>query len=129
MSSAPDLLDILQKYKWQIVSNNYVEVIPADREDAWNDIIITALRSTPFDFRSHLRRSNLEHFDYNAPIYYNLKTKTLSVLNDNVLKSLTPPRYPTINTELIKPIHVITIFILLILAYIGWRYGGERLYK
>jgi hypothetical protein len=126
MASKADLFDILQKYNWQIVDHNYIEIISAERENAWKDLIILALKSTPVSFRTNLRRGTLENFDFKQPIFYDLKRRELGVTNDSIINSLTPPQYATVDTGLIRPLNVVTVFIIIVLSYLTWRGVGER---
>ncbi|ABQ52047.1 hypothetical protein SlGVgp104 [Spodoptera litura granulovirus] len=116
-----DLLDILNKYNWQIVDHDYVEIVRNERERAWKDIIITALFNTPNTFKTHIRKATLENFDYNQPIYYNLKTKSLGLTNNEVIKALMPPMYGTINTKSLTPLTVLIVFIVAILSLTIWK--------
>ncbi|AKR17459.1 PIF-6 [Mocis latipes granulovirus] len=121
------LLAILQKYQWRIVEEDiltkedYIEVVPRDREQAWNDIIILALHSTPFTYRTHLRRSNLQYFDYKQPIYYSLKNRQLGLVDENLLRALRPPFYPTVNNQIVNPFAVMIVFIIILLSCIVWE--------
>ena len=126
-ASRADLFDILQKYNWQIVDHNYIEIISGERENAWKDLIILALRSTPRSFRTNLRRANLEHLDFKQPIYYDLKRRELGVTNDSIIASLTPPQFATVDTGVIRPLNVVTVFIIIVLSYLTWKGVGEPL--
>ncbi|AAS82634.1 ORF104 [Agrotis segetum granulovirus] len=121
MAVSEGLFDILQKYNWQIVNNNFIEVISNDREDAWKDIIILSLKTTPKNYRSNIRKGMLEHFDYKQPIYYDLKKRQLNLTNDSIIKALTPPQHTAADTGLVKPVNVVTVFILAVLSYITWK--------
>nr|AMQ35940.1 PxGV-Morf94 protein [Plutella xylostella granulovirus]AMQ36057.1 PxGV-Torf94 protein [Plutella xylostella granulovirus]ANY57615.1 PlxyGVORF96 protein [Plutella xylostella granulovirus]QKV50019.1 ORF94 protein [Plutella xylostella granulovirus]QKV50137.1 ORF94 protein [Plutella xylostella granulovirus] len=111
--------DMFQKYNWQIVNSNMIEVVSADRKNAWKDLILYALRTTPTSFRSNLKRATLENFDFKNPIYYDLKLRKLGVTNDEILSALTPPRY-NVSDRLVSPQAVVSIFILLSLVCVTW---------
>ncbi|AQQ80387.1 PIF-6 [Betabaculovirus altermyunipunctae] len=123
------LLVILQKYQWRLAQDDvvipthedYIEVVPRDREQAWKDLIILALHSTPFTYRTHLRKANLEHFDYNQPIYYSLKEHKLGLVDGDLIKSFRPPVYSTIDNQLINPFAVMVVFIMLLLSCVAWE--------
>nr|AJA91737.1 ADOR97 [Adoxophyes orana granulovirus] len=114
-----DLFDILQSYNWQIVDNQLIEIVPNDREDAWKDLFLLVLRNTPRSCRKYLRLGTLIHFDYKQPIYYDLKTRRLGLMTDEVLQSLNPPRPAYFNSRLIRPISIVCCFILIALSYIA----------
>lgn len=125
--SSAALLDILQKYQWRVVDKDvltdedFIEVLPRYREQAWNDLFILALHQTPFTYRTYLRKANLEHFDYNQPIYYSLKYHTLGLVNEDLIKSLNPPVYSTIDKQVVNPFTVMIIFIILLLSCLVWE--------
>ncbi|ABY47828.1 hypothetical protein HaGV_gp137 [Helicoverpa armigera granulovirus] len=127
LRDSADLLAILQKYQWRVVEQDvlteedYIEVVPRDREQAWNDLIILALHSTPFTYRTHLRKANLEHFDYKQPIYYSLKKRQLGLVDDDLIKAFKTPLYSTINNQMINPFTVMIVFIMLLLSCIAWE--------
>ncbi|QOD40066.1 pif-6 [Matsumuraeses phaseoli granulovirus] len=108
------LLDILQKYNWQIVDRQYIEVIPNERENAWKDIIILILKSTPQSYRKGIRAGVLEHFDFKQPIVYDLKRKQINLEN---LSALRPPQYAAFNSKWMSPLALVTGFILVSLSY------------
>ncbi|ABC61227.1 unknown [Choristoneura occidentalis granulovirus] len=118
MSVSADLLDIMQKYNWQIVDRQYIEVIPNERENAWKDLLILALRTTPQTFRSNLRKGLLDFFDFKQPIYYDLERRQLGISTESVINALTPPRKAMFNSKLISPLSIVTGFILVLLSYL-----------
>lgn len=123
------LLDMLTRVRWRVVDqdldvlvdDDYIEVIPQDRAQAWNDLFILALRQTPFTYRTNLRTASLQYFDYNQPIYYSLKHHQLVLVYDELVKSLQPPIYAAINNEIINPFAVMIVFILLLLSCVAWE--------
>ncbi|AJK91772.1 pif-6 [Spodoptera frugiperda granulovirus] len=123
------LLDILARVRWRVVDqeldvladDDYIEVVPQDRARAWSELFILALRQTPFTYRTNLRKANLEHFDYNQPIYYSLKHHQLALVSDDLIKSLQPPIYSAMNNEIINPFAVMIVFILLLLSCVAWE--------
>ncbi|AKN80752.1 hypothetical protein [Diatraea saccharalis granulovirus] len=112
------LFDIMEKYHWRIVNREYIEVDPNDRERAWKDILILALRITPQTYRSGIRRGMLEHFDFKQPIYYDIKRKELGLSTKSVLEALNPPTLPLFKSKMITPFNVVSGFILIMLSYL-----------
>ncbi|AER41535.1 hypothetical protein [Epinotia aporema granulovirus] len=123
LSSVNDngLLDMLKGYNWQIVDNNLIEIIPSERENAWKNILIEILKSTPYTFRTNLRVGTFKHFDYNQPIYYDLRKKSLGITNDMVLRALTPPTRPLFKSIMVPPMSILTVFIGVMLSYALWK--------
>ncbi|APO13983.1 PIF-6 [Plodia interpunctella granulovirus] len=113
--SSANLLDIMQKYNWQIVDRNFIEVVPNERENAWKDLLILALRVTPLSFRKNLRAASLRHFDYRQPILYDLKNKRLGISTQSVIDALSPPSQ---SRTLVRPFVVITSFIAIVISYL-----------
>lgn len=112
---------MLDKYHWQIVDAHNIEIIPSEREQAWKELIITALLNTPRSFRSNLRAGSLRHFDFNQPIYYNIKLQKLAITNDDLIRAMTPPHASYINSNLLRPMHVLMLSFVLILAFVAWE--------
>ncbi|UYE99139.1 MAG: pif-6 [Betabaculovirus sp.] len=119
MSISADLLDIMEKYNWQIVDRQYIEIVPNERKPAWNDIFITVLRNTPQTYRKNLRKGIIEYFDYKQPIVYDMKNRTMGVATQSVLEALNPPSNPRFNAKLISPLSILTGFIVIILSYLA----------
>ncbi|AGQ20358.1 hypothetical protein CaLGV100 [Clostera anastomosis granulovirus A] len=116
MGVSDGLLDILQKYDWQIVDNQLLEIVPHERENAWKDLLILTLSLTPRKFRKELRSGLLAHFDYKQPIFYNLNRHELGLANDSVLRALNPPNEPIFASSLIPPVRVVSSFIFIMLS-------------
>nr|AUF82053.1 per os infectivity factor-6 [Cryptophlebia leucotreta granulovirus] len=112
------LLDIMERYNWQIVSRQYIEVVPNERKNAWKDLFIMMLSKTPQAYRKNLRRANLENFDYKQPIFYDLKRKQLGLATRDILQSLDPPSDAVFDSSLISPAVVVSGFIMILLSYI-----------
>ncbi|AKS25443.1 pif-6 [Clostera anastomosis granulovirus B] len=119
MSVSADLLDIMEKYNWQIVDRQYIEVVPNERRPAWNDLFIAVLRHTPQTYRKNLRKGMIEHFDYKQPIVYDMKNRTMGVATQSVLDALNTPSKPMFDSKLISPLSVLTGFIVVVLSYLA----------
>ncbi|AGR57119.1 hypothetical protein [Choristoneura rosaceana nucleopolyhedrovirus] len=103
--------------RWQVLSSDEVEVAPEHRALAWRELIANVARDTPLEytFRTMFQRADLENFDYNTPIVYNVTTKELVVLNERLRAALNRPvrrSYRTINAN---TAHVFLLFIVAVL--------------
>ncbi|AEB00386.1 hypothetical protein [Clostera anachoreta granulovirus] len=116
MGVSDGLLDILQKYDWQIVDNQLLEIVPHERENAWKDLLILTLSLTPRKYRKELRSGLLAHFDYKQPIFYDLDRHKLGLANESVLRALNPPSEPIFASTLIPPVRVVSSFIFIMLS-------------
>ncbi|ACZ63582.1 PrGVORF96 [Pieris rapae granulovirus Wuhan] len=112
------LLDIMEKYNWQIVDRQFIEIMPNERERAWKDLLILAFRNTPQTFRKNVRQGLLEHFDYKQPIFYDLKRHEMGLATKSVLDALNPPNEALFDSRLISPLSIVTGFIVIVLSYL-----------
>ncbi|AAK70774.1 ORF114 similar to AcMNPV ORF68 [Cydia pomonella granulovirus] len=112
------LFDIMEKYNWQIVNRQYIEIVPNERESAWKNLLLLSLRSTPRAFRKNIRMATLEHFDFKQPIYYDLKRKQLGLSTMSVLEALDPPSNSVLDSSLISPSMIVSGLILIMLSYL-----------
>ncbi|AIS92107.1 hypothetical protein [Erinnyis ello granulovirus] len=119
MLVSADLFDILNKYNWQIVDKQYIEVVPNERRSAWKDLFITILRHTPQTYKKNLRKGTIEHFDYKQPIVYDIKNRTMGVATQSVLEAMNPPNQPMFNSKVISPLSILTGFIVVVLSYLA----------
>ncbi|AAC59072.1 unknown [Orgyia pseudotsugata multiple nucleopolyhedrovirus] len=103
--------------RWQVLSSDEVEVAPDHRALAWRELIANVARDTPLDytFRTMLQRADLENFDYNTPIVYNVKRKELIVLNERMRAALQRPVRRSDRTINANTAHVFLLFILAVL--------------
>ena len=103
--------------RWQILNANEIEVSPDHRSLAWRELILNVANNTPLDhtFRTMLKRVDLENFDYNTPIVYNLKDKTLKVYNERLRVALNRPVSFNNQTINVKIAHILLVFICVVL--------------
>lgn len=103
--------------RWQVLSSDEVEVAPDHRALAWRELIANVAFDTPLDytFRTMLQRADLENFDYNTPIVYNVKRKELTVLNERMRAALQRPVRRSDRTINANTAHVFLLFILAVL--------------
>nr|AFS51963.1 DekiORF85 [Dendrolimus kikuchii nucleopolyhedrovirus] len=78
---------------WQILNSDEIEVVPEHRSLAWRELIINVAAGTPLDntFRTMFQKADLENFDYNTPIVYNIRDKSLTVYNERLRAALNRP--------------------------------------
>ncbi|QEI03541.1 PIF-6 [Spodoptera cosmioides nucleopolyhedrovirus] len=106
--------------RWRLLNRDRVEVSPESREHAWKDLITNVLLDSPTDdtFRTMINKANLENFDYNRPLIYEVKDKTLLITNDNLNRALNRP-IGTLSALNIMSIHVFFAFICAILLTVA----------
>ncbi|QNV47891.1 per os infectivity factor 6 [Alphabaculovirus altersperidaniae] len=106
--------------RWRFLNRDRVEVSPESREHAWKDLIIDTLLASPSNntFRTMINRANFENFDYNRPLIYEIKNKSLLVTNDNLNRALNRPT-GTLSALNIMSIHVFFAFICAILLTVA----------
>lgn len=117
--------------RWQILGPDEVEVAPEHRALAWRELIANVARDTPlsFTFRTMFKRADLENFDYNTPIVYNVKSRELVVLNERMRAALNRPARRSDRTINANSAHVFLLFILALLLTVlavFWRRPAER---
>ncbi len=106
--------------RWRLLNRDRVEVSPESREHAWKDLIINIILASPTDttFRTMINKANFENFDYNRPLIYEVKDKTLLITNDNLNKAMNRPT-GTLSALNIMSIHVFFAFICAILLTVA----------
>ncbi|ACI47461.1 unknown [Spodoptera litura nucleopolyhedrovirus II] len=106
--------------RWRLLNRDRVEVSPESREHAWKDLVIDVLLNSPTDttFRTMIDKANFENFDYNRPLIYQVKDKTLLITNDNLNRALNRPT-GTLSALNIMSIHVFFAFICAILLTVA----------
>ncbi|AXU41689.1 PIF-6 [Spodoptera eridania nucleopolyhedrovirus] len=106
--------------RWRLLNRDRVEVSPESREHAWKDLVIDVLLNSPTDttFRTMIDKANFENFDYNRPLIYQIKDKTLLITNDNLNRALNRPT-GTLSALNIMSIHVFFAFICAILLTVA----------
>ncbi|AUV65364.1 PIF-6 [Alphabaculovirus myunipunctae] len=102
--------------RWRMLNTDRIEVSPESREHAWKDLIIDTLLDSPLDgaFRTMINRANYENFDYNRPLIYQIKDKTLLITNDGLSRAMNRP-HGTLAPLNIMSIHVFLAFICTVL--------------
>ncbi|AHD25573.1 ac68 [Choristoneura murinana nucleopolyhedrovirus] len=115
--------------RWQVLSSDEVEVAPEHRALAWRELIANVAHDTPLEytFRTMLQRADLENFDYNTPIVYNVKSRELIVLNERIRAALNRPVRRSDRTINVNTAHVFVLFILVVLltalvVFLPWRH-------
>lgn len=103
--------------RWQILNEEEIEVSPEHRSLAWRELIINIANNTPLNntFRTMFKKADFENFDYNTPIVYNIKNKTLIVYNERVRAALNRPRRFNEQTINVNFSHILLAFICLVL--------------
>ncbi|AAP29846.1 unknown [Choristoneura fumiferana multiple nucleopolyhedrovirus] len=103
--------------RWQVLSSDEVEVAPEHRALAWRELIANVAHDTPLEytFRTMFQRADLENFDYNTPIVYNVKSRELIVLNERIRAALNRPVRRSDRTINVNTAHVFLLFILAVL--------------
>ena len=106
-----------------MLNRDRVEVSPESREHAWKDLIIDVLLNSPTDgaFRTMINKANFENFDYNRPLIYEIKDRTLLITNENLNRALNRPT-GTLSAFNIISIHVFFAFICAILLSVAVAY-------
>ncbi|ACO53513.1 unknown [Euproctis pseudoconspersa nucleopolyhedrovirus] len=96
--------------KWRMLNADRLEVTPNDRKEAWQDIIVNVLLTSPNDstYRTMINKSNFENFDYKRPIVYEVSNESLLITNEFLNKALNRPR------SVIAPINVKSYQIVLV---------------
>ncbi|BBU37565.1 per os infectivity factor 6 [Choristoneura diversana nucleopolyhedrovirus] len=115
--------------RWQVLSSDEVEVAPEHRALAWRELIANVAHDTPLEytFRTMLQRADLENFDYNTPIVYNVKSRELIVLNERIRAALNRPVRRSDRTINVNTAHVFVLFILVVLltalvVFLPWHH-------
>ncbi|QDL57045.1 PIF-6 [Dione juno nucleopolyhedrovirus] len=103
--------------RWQVLSADEVEVAPEHRALAWRELIANVAHNTPlnFTFRTMFQRADLENFDYNTPIVYNVKSRELIVLNERIRAALNRPVQHNDRTINVNTRHVFLLFIVVLI--------------
>ncbi|AIU41299.1 pif-6 [Sucra jujuba nucleopolyhedrovirus] len=117
--------------RWRMLNSNRVEVVPEDRRDAWQRLIVEVLDASPSysTFRTNINQANFNKFDFKRPLVYDIGEKTLYVNSEFLNKSLNRPR-STITAFNIKSINVLYVFILAILLIVVAAYQfDDRIYR
>ncbi|AIE47866.1 pif6 [Peridroma alphabaculovirus] len=98
--------------RWRLLNTDRIEVSPESREHAWKDLVIDALLDSPTDdtYRTSVSKANLYNFDYNRPLIYEVKNRTILVTSDFLEKCLNQPS-GTLSPLNIMPIQVLLAFI------------------
>ncbi|QHB21726.1 pif-6 [Artaxa digramma nucleopolyhedrovirus] len=96
--------------KWRMLNSDRVEVTPNDRQEAWQNLIINILQTSPNynTYRTMVNKANLENFDFKIPIVYEVKNKTLLINNEFLNKALNRPR------TMVSPLNVTSFQIVLV---------------
>ncbi|AAZ38263.1 ORF-97 [Agrotis segetum nucleopolyhedrovirus A] len=113
--------------RWRMLNTDRVEVSPESREHAWKDLIIEILLDSPLDstYRTMINKANFENFDYNRPLIYEIKNKTLLVTNENLNRALNRPVGTLVPLNIIS-IHVFLAFICAILLSVVVAFQFEN---
>jgi hypothetical protein len=103
--------------RWQLLGSDEIEVAPEHRALAWRELIANVANGTPLDFtfRTMFQKADFENFDYNTPIVYDVKNKTLIVLNERLKAALNRPVRRSDRTINVNTAHVFLLFILAVL--------------
>ncbi|AGA16219.1 hypothetical protein [Thysanoplusia orichalcea nucleopolyhedrovirus] len=109
-----------ESIRWQILNGDEIEVSPEHRSLAWRELIINVANNTPLDntFRTMFQKADFKNFDYNTPIVYNLKTKTLTMYNERIRAALNRPVRANDQTINVNIVHVVLLFICIILLIV-----------
>lgn len=77
-----------------MLNSDRVEVVPEDRRDAWQQLIVKVLKECPRynTFRTQINKANFENFDYKRPLVYDVGNRTLFVNSEFLNKALNRPR-------------------------------------
>ncbi|AVA31168.1 pif6 [Oxyplax ochracea nucleopolyhedrovirus] len=107
--------------KWQILNAEEIEVVPEHRSLAWRELIINVANNIPLDntFRTMMNKTDFKNFDYNIPIVYNLKTKTLIVYNENLHAALNKSNDYNVQTITVNLIGFLLAFICVVLLTVS----------
>ncbi|AAK85625.1 hypothetical protein [Epiphyas postvittana nucleopolyhedrovirus] len=113
--------------RWQLLNCDEIEIAPEYRALAWRELIANVAYNTPlnYTFRTMFQKADFENFDYNTPIVYNVKNKTLIVLNERLKAALNRPVQRNNRTVNVNTAHVFLIFILVVLLTVlvaFWNY-------
>ncbi|ABE68454.1 unknown [Plutella xylostella multiple nucleopolyhedrovirus] len=111
------VVDMWESIRWQILNGDEIEVSPEHRSLAWRELIINVASNTPLDntFRTMFQKADFENFDYNTPIVYNLKTKTLTMYNERIRAALNRPVRFNDQTVNVNIAYVFLFFICIVL--------------
>nr|WRK23728.1 odv-nc42 [Bombyx mori nucleopolyhedrovirus] len=106
-----------ESIRWQILNGDEIEVSPEHRSLAWRELIVNVANNTPLDntFRTMFQKADFENFDYNTPIVYNLKTKTLTMYNERIRAALNRPARFNDQTINVNIAYVFLLFICIVL--------------
>jgi hypothetical protein len=99
--------------RWQILNANQIEVSPDQRSLAWKELIANVANNAPLEhtFRTMLKRVDLENFDYNTPIVYDLKYKNLLIFNERLKGALNRPVQFDASIINVRILHALLVFI------------------
>ncbi|ANF29720.1 pif6 [Catopsilia pomona nucleopolyhedrovirus] len=106
--------------RWQILNADEIEVSPEHRSLAWRELIINVANGTPVDntFRTMFKKADFENFDFNTPIVYNIKNKTLTMYNKRINNSLNRPARFNDQTINVNVAHVFFVFICIVILIV-----------
>ncbi|USC25916.1 pif-6 [Palpita vitrealis nucleopolyhedrovirus] len=106
-----------ESVRWQILNGDEIEVVPEHRVLAWTELIINVANNTPLNatFRTMFQKADFENFDYNTPLVYNLKNKTLTIYNERLKSALNRPVRLNNQTINVNIAHVFLLFICIVL--------------
>ncbi|ABI35738.1 hypothetical protein [Ectropis obliqua nucleopolyhedrovirus] len=95
--------------RWRMLNSDRVEVTPEDRQDAWQNLIVSTLNNSPVysTYRTLINRANFENFDYKRPLIYEIGRRTLLINNEFLNRALNRPN------ALVAPLNVKSFHIAL----------------
>ncbi|AHH82644.1 PIF-6 [Buzura suppressaria nucleopolyhedrovirus] len=117
--------------RWRMLNSNRVEVVPEDRKDAWQQLVIKILKACPRygTFRTNINKANFENFDYKRPLVYDVGERTLFVNSEFLNKALNRPR-STVTAFNIRSYQIALAFICAILIIVITAFAfDDRSYK
>jgi Per os infectivity factor 6 len=106
--------------RWRILNSDRVEVSPESREHAWKDLLIDVLEQCPryASYRTNVTRADFENFDYNRPIVYEIKNKTVLINSEFFNKALNKPLGAVVPMNVMS-VHIFLAFICSLLLAIA----------
>ncbi|AUA60293.1 PIF-6 [Operophtera brumata nucleopolyhedrovirus] len=78
---------------WKFLNADRIEVVPSSRRRAWNNLMIDLLANSSRDdtYRTGVNRANVEYFDYNTPIIYEVTDENYLISSEFMNKALNRP--------------------------------------
>lgn len=92
-----------------MLNSDRVEVSPESREHAWKDLLIDLLESSPGyeAYRTAVTRADFEYFDFNRPIIYEIKNRTMLINSEFFNIALNRP------SRAVAPINIMSLHVFL----------------